>query len=98
MTAFEVEVDDLGDVVARMAACQRRLLELATDVEALQAVLGSDWSGVAADAQAASYRRWRDDCAAMVTALAGLRAVAAAAEGHYRGAADANVVLWEQVR
>ena len=98
MTAFEVEVDELGEVVGQMAACQRRLLELATDVEGLQVTLGSDWSGAAADAQASSYRRWRDDCAAMVTALAGLRAVAAAAEGHYRGAAAANVTLWEQVR
>ena len=98
MTAFEVDVDDLGEVVARMAACQRRLLELATDVEGLQTTLGTDWSGAAADAQAASYRRWRDDCAAMVTALAGLRAVAAAAEGHYRGAVAANIALWERVR
>ena len=98
MTAYEVQVDDLGEVVAQMAACQRRLLELATDVEGLQATLESDWSGAAADAQAASYRRWRDDCAAMVTALAGLRAVAATAEEHYRGAVAANVALWERVR
>lgn len=97
MTAFEVDVDDLREVVGAIGACQRRLVELATDVESLHVTLGSDWSGLAADAHSAASRRWRDDCAAMITALAGIRAIADAANGHYRGAVAANVALWEQV-
>ena len=98
MTAFEVDVDDLRALVGTMADSQRRLLELAADVAALHAALAGDWSGLAADARAASYRRWRDDCADMVSALAALRGAVAAADGHYRGAVAANVALWEQVR
>lgn len=100
MTApsFQVDVDDLRAVVGQMGVCQRRLLDLAADVEALHVELASDWGGLAADAHASSYRRWRDDCAEMVTALAGLRGLAAAADGHYRDAVAANLALWEQVR
>ena len=98
VTTFEVDVDDLREVVGAMGACQRRLLDLAADVEALHAALEPDWSGLAADAHIASYRRWRDDCAEMVTALAGLRAVVEAADGHYRGSVAANLALWEHVR
>ena len=97
MTAFEVDADALRDAVRALGSCQRRLLDLAADIEALHAGAASDWSGRAGDAHAASYRRWRDDCAAMIAALAGVRTLVAAADGHYRGAVAANLASWEQV-
>ena len=98
MTAFEVDVDALREVVAAMASCQRRLLDLAADVESLHAALRPAWSGLAADAHSASYLAWRDDCAAMITALAGVRGLASTAEDNYRASVAANLALWEQVR
>ena len=98
MTAFEVEVDALREVVSAMASCQRRLLDLAADVEALHAALPPAWSGAAADAHAASYLAWRDDCAAMITALAAVRSLASTADDNYRASVAANLALWEQVR
>jgi hypothetical protein len=56
-----------------------------------------DWSGVASDAQAASYGSWRDGCADMVRALAALRGLADAADGHYSLAAATNLELWRRV-
>ena len=44
-----------------------------------------------------SYDAWRDGCADMVTALAGLRAIVTAADESYSRAASTNVRLWEQV-
>ena len=44
-----------------------------------------------------SYASWRDGCADMVTALAGLRAIVSAADDSYSRAASANVELWRQV-
>ncbi|NYE35617.1 WXG100 family type VII secretion target [Nocardioides cavernae] len=97
MTAFDVDLAELRAAVADLAGCQRDLLALAGDIDQAQTRLAGGWSGLARDAQATAYASWRDDCAAMVTALAGLRGIAAAADGHYTTAAAANVDLWSRV-
>ncbi len=97
MTAYEVDLGEVREVVLALAGCQRDLIGLAGDVEAAQVRLRTDWAGRASDAQATSYDAWRDECAEMVTALAALRGVVATADAHYSRAAAANVELWRQV-
>lgn len=97
MTAYDVDLDELRAAVHELASCQRGLIALAGDIDATQAQLSADWHGVAATAEARAYDAWRTGCAEMVTALAALRAVAAAADEHYSRAAAANVALWQSV-
>ncbi len=97
MTAYDVDLDELRAAVSGLAACQRDLLALATDVDALQLRLQGGWAGLACDAQASSHASWREDCAAMVTALAALRGIAGAADQHYSDAVATNLALWRQV-
>ena len=70
---------------------------IAAEIDQAQSRLQSGWSGRAADAEVLSYDTWRDGCADMVTALAGLRAIVNAADESYSRVASANVRLWEQV-
>lgn len=97
MTAFEVDLAELRESLAELAACQRDLITLAGDIDTAQAGLQADWLGEASVAQASSYDSWRSHCADMVTALAALRGVAAAADQHYSRAVSANLELWRQV-
>lgn len=97
MTAYDVDLDEVRAVLTGLAGCQRDLIGLAEEIEAAQGGLRAAWSGLASDAQATSYATWRDECAAMVTALAGLRGVAAAADAHYSRAVATNLDLWRQV-
>ena len=97
MTAFDVDLDELRAAVQELAACQRGLIALAADIDAAQARLGADWRGLAATAETSAYDAWRAGCADMVTALAALRALAAAADEHYSRAAGANVERWRSV-
>ncbi|RYB92512.1 WXG100 family type VII secretion target [Nocardioides glacieisoli] len=97
MTAYDVDLDELRATLADLAACQRDLVGIAVEIDQAQSRLQSGWSGRAADAEVLSYDSWRDGCADMVTALAGLRAIVTAADESYSRAASANVRLWEQV-
>ena len=97
MTAYDVDLDELRATLAELAACQRDLVGIAAEIDQAQSRLQGGWSGRAADAQASSHEVWRDGCADMVTALAGLRAIVTAADESYSRAASANVRLWEQV-
>ena len=97
MTAYDVDLDELRATLADLAACQRDLVGIAVEIDQAQARLQDGWSGRAADAEVVSYDTWRDGCADMVTALAGLRAIVTAADESYSRAASANVRLWEQV-
>jgi uncharacterized protein YukE len=98
MISFAIDADELGDAVAAMAHCQRALLALAADVDAHHRSLHAGWTGRSAEAHASTQHAWREGCADMVSALAALRAMAAEAETHYRGAVAANVGLWDRVR
>ena len=97
MTAYDVDLDELRATLADLAACQRDLVGIAAEIDQAQSRLQSGWSGRAADAEVLSYDTWRDGCADMVTALAGLRAIVNAADESYSRAASANVRLWHQV-
>jgi WXG100 family type VII secretion target len=97
MTAFDVDLAELRSVVAELASCQRDLLALASDIDDAQARVQHEWDGRASAAQQAAYGSWRDGCADLVTALAAMRAIVAAADSHYSSAVDANVALWQQV-
>ena len=97
MTAFDVDRAELGVAVDRLGGCQRDLLALAADIDAAQRSIAGDWSGQASTAQSAAYDSWRDDCAAMVAALAALRGVALDADSHYAGAVATNQEMWSQV-
>ena len=97
MPAYDVDLDELRATLADLAACQRDLVGIAAAIDQAQSRLQSGWSGRAADAEVLSYDTWRDGCADMVTALAGLRAIVTAADESYSRAASANVRLWDQV-
>ena len=97
MTTYEVDLDELRATLAELAACQRDLVGIAAEIDHAQVRLQDGWTGRAADAQVLSYDSWRDGCADMVTALAGLRAVVTAADDSYSLAASTNVGLWRQV-
>lgn len=97
MTTYEVDLDEVRSALSALAGCQRDLIALAGEVESAQDRLQVDWTGRASQAQATSHDAWRDECAEMVTALAALRGVAAAAEAHYSRAIATNVELWRQV-
>lgn len=97
MTAYDVDLAELRLAVAQLAACQRDLLGLAVDIDHAQDRLQADWLGRAGDAQASAYDSWRDGCADMVTSLASLRRIVAAADDHYSSAIEANLALWRQV-
>lgn len=97
MRAYDVDLAEVRLAVAQLAACQRDLLGLAVDIDHAHDRLQADWLGRASDAQASSYDSWRDGCAEMVTALAALRGVVAAADEHYSSAVGANLALWQQV-
>lgn len=97
MTAYDVDLGELRATVAELAACQRDLLRLGSDIDHVHGGLHAGWSGRASDAHATAYTSWREECAEMVTALAALRGIVLAADEHYSAAAAANVALWEQV-
>ena len=97
MTAYDVDLAEVRLTVAQLASCQRDLLGLAVDIDHAQDRLQAGWLGRAGDAQASSYVSWRDGCADMVTALAALRRIVAAADDHYSSAVEANLALWRQV-
>lgn len=97
MTTYEVDLDELRATLAELAACQRDLVGIASEIDQAQDRLQDRWSGRAADAQVRSYEAWRDGCADMVTALAGLRSIVAAADDSYWLGARANIGLWHQV-
>jgi WXG100 family type VII secretion target len=95
--AFEVDLGELRSVLAELAACQRDLVGIAAEIDQAQTWLQDGWTGRAADAQGLSYASWRDGCADMVTALAGLRSIVSTADEAYARAASTNVELWQGV-
>lgn len=97
MTSFEVDLDELRTTLTKLASCQRDVIDVAGDIDAEQLRVQTDWTGLASSAQATSYDSWRTGCADMVTALAAIRSIVSAAEGHYSRAVAANVELWRQV-
>lgn len=98
MTGYQVDVGELDAVLASMRACGRELAELADVVQTETRDLHERWAGLAREAHAASYGRWRSGFTEMSAALAGLHGVAEAARANYVAAVEANLAMWEQVR
>ncbi len=97
MTAYTVDLDELRRALAELASCQRGLISVAGDLDAVHERLQAGWSGAASVAEATSYESWRGGCADMVTALADLRSIVSAADARYSRAVSANIELWRQV-
>jgi WXG100 family type VII secretion target len=97
VTTFDVDLGELRAALAELAACQRDLVGIAAEIDQAQTRLQDGWTGRAADVQVVSYASWRDGCAEMVTALAGLRSIVNTADDCYSRAASANVEMWRQV-
>lgn len=94
---FSVDTDGLDQVIVHLSATEAALGQLAIDIDQRVAALQQEWSGLAADAQAAAHQEWASGLATMREALGLLRKAGRAAENAYRGAATANLALWQQV-
>jgi WXG100 family type VII secretion target len=94
---ISVDLDQLAEVVARLADEHQVLESLASSLEAALAGLHDDWDGEAASAHAIAQARWDQGFAAMRAALAGMRAAADTARSNYAGAAEANRTMWRQL-
>ncbi|MCF6376461.1 WXG100 family type VII secretion target [Nocardioides KLBMP 9356] len=94
---YEVDLAELRATLAELAACQRDLVGIAGEIDRAQDRVRTAWTGRSADAHALTHEGWRDRCAEMVTALAGLRSIVTAADESYSRAVEANVAMWGQV-
>lgn len=97
LPSYAVDLGELRATLAELAACQRELVGIAAEIDRTQVQLQSTWTGQSADAAALTYDGWRDGCADMVAALAGLRAIVTAADDSYSRTAEANLALWRRV-
>lgn len=94
MTAFSVDLDQLADTVATLAATAGQCDEALGLVSTRVARLHDSWSGQTAAAQVAAQARWEAGFRTMTEGLARMRAAAETAEHNYRAAIDVNVRLW----
>ncbi len=94
MTAFSVDLDQLGETVATLADTARQCDEALSLVSARVARLHDTWSGQTAAAQTDAQARWETGFRTMTEGLATMRAAAETAECNYRAAIDVNVRLW----
>ncbi|GAA1934536.1 WXG100 family type VII secretion target [Nocardioides hwasunensis] len=97
MTSFDVDLDELRAAVHSLATCHRELISLAAEIDRAQGDLRDGWRGAAADAEEATYARWRSGRDDMAAALSALRAIALAADDHYSRAVARNLASWRQV-
>ncbi len=95
---FEVDVDELLQVVDRMADCEAGLRALATDLDRQIRELHVTWQGEAAQAHDQAQAAWATGFHDMREALGRMRRAAHTAHGNYTAAADTNLRMWEQVR
>jgi WXG100 family type VII secretion target len=96
--SFGVDLDELARVVAEMAGCQARLVEVADETGRLADTLHGTWEGQAALAHLAAQRGWETAFRDLREALTAMRSAAAAAHGNYESAATTNVGMWERLR
>jgi ESAT-6 family protein len=94
MTAFEVPLDGLVDVVDHLAALEQQLDERLAEVDARVGRLHGVWSGVAADEQLLAHRRWLAGAREMQAALTTLRGIVGTSHANYSSAVSANRRMW----
>lgn len=91
---FHADLDQLLDVVDRLAVEHTELEALAARLERELGLLHDTWDGAAAAAHVVAQGRWDEGFAAMRAALADMRAAADAARDNYTGAAETNAAMW----
>lgn len=89
-----VDLEQLAQLVERMARVQAQLGRVGEDADARVDQLQSDWSGTAASAQAAAHAQWRAGAAEVHEALAVLRAIVSTAHANYLAAVAASRRMW----
>lgn len=96
-SGFHADLDQLREVVDRLAARHDALADLDEVLTREVALLHETWDGAAASAHLVAQAGWEQGFASMRAALADLRAAAATAQENYVGAAEANVAMWRHV-
>ena len=91
---FQADLDQLADVIGRLADGHAELETFAARLVRDVTELHATWDGRASHAHLAAQARWDDGFAAMREALADLHAVADVARRNYAAAAAANLSEW----
>ena len=95
---FAVDLDELGRLLAAMAACRAELDGLGDEVARRVRGLHATWSGRAAAAQDAAQRSWDAGFAEMREGLATMRLAGVTAYDNYAAAASTNVEMWRRLQ
>lgn len=95
---FAVDAELLGEVTARMSACEAALEQLTSCVEARVAQVHDEWHGPAAEAHALAQAEWERGLTVMRGALEDIRAGAERARTRYEESATDNELMWRQLR
>ena len=94
---FDVDLDQLLDVVAGMTRCEGDLEALLVELTARVRALHDTWDGAAELAQLEAQRRWEAGFRTMHAGLARMRGAGHSAHDHYSAAVDANSGMWDQL-
>lgn len=92
--AHRVSLDDLDNLIARMASFERSFADAYEQVDAQANELHATWAGAAADEHTAAHVRWRAGVRQMHEALVTMRSIAGTAQSNYQAAASANTRMW----
>lgn len=98
MTSFAVDLDQLLDVVERLAAFEQALLAKLGELDAAVDDLHLGWTGDAADGHRAAHDLWRTGADEMHQAGVRMREAAERAHANYTRAVAANQQMWAQTR
>lgn len=93
--SFAVSLPVMGEVTDDLVAFRRFLAEQIESVQHTVMALGSDWGGVARDAQLEFFSELRAGLTKVDEGLAQFRDSVAAAKGHYETAIATNKSMWE---
>lgn len=96
MSGVVVDLEQLAELIERMARFQHELIRLGDHVEARAQRLHESWIGRAAVEYAQAQARWAAGAAEVHDALVTLRAVAVTAHANFAAATLANRRMWAQ--
>jgi WXG100 family type VII secretion target len=94
-SAFEVDLDHLDAVTARIAGLVGFTEDTFTGVEQRVTALHRTWTGAAAATHAEAHRDWAEGAADVRDGIAAMRAAAAAAHAAYSEAITTNMRMLE---
>ncbi len=88
---FTVDLDDLEHTTQRLRGYQGYLADGLAELERrVRGLLGTSWSGIAAEAYSAAHADWNSGVTDVKEGLAELERAAVRAHGHYAAAMEAN--------